>query len=49
MSVGFVMLVHEALDRAAQVARHWSEHGKPVVIHVDKRVDGPNYEYFQQK
>jgi hypothetical protein len=32
------MLVHEALDRAAQVARHWAEHGKPVVIHVDDRV-----------
>jgi hypothetical protein len=49
MSVGFVMLVHEALDRAAQVARHWSEHGKPVVIHVDKRVDGANYEFFQSR
>ena len=49
MSVGFVMLVHDALDRAAQVARHWSEHGKPIVIHVDKRVDGPTYEYFKGK
>jgi hypothetical protein len=49
MSVGFVMLVHEALDRAAQVARHWSEHGKPIVIHVDKRVDAPTYEYFKRK
>lgn len=49
MSVGFIMLVHEALDRAAQVARHWSEHGKPVVIHVDKRVDDPNFEYFQSR
>ncbi|RLJ52124.1 core-2/I-Branching enzyme [Litoreibacter meonggei] len=49
MSVGFVMLVHDALDRAAQVARHWSEHGKPIVIHVDKRVDGPAFEYFKGK
>ena len=49
MSVGFVMLVHEALDRAAQAARHWSEHGKPIVIHVDKRVDEPTYEYFKGK
>ena len=32
------MLVHEALDRAEQVARHWAGHGCPVVIHVDKRV-----------
>ena len=38
MSVGFVMLCHTALNRAAQVARHWAERGCPVVIHVDKRV-----------
>ncbi len=38
MTVGIVMLVHEALDRAEQVARHWSRHGCPVVIHVDKQV-----------
>lgn len=44
MSVGFVMLCHTALDRAAQVARHWAEHGCPVVIHVDKRVKKPAYE-----
>ncbi len=38
MSIGFVMLCHTALDRAAAVARHWSEQGCPVVIHVDRRV-----------
>lgn len=38
MTLGVVMLCHTALDRAAQVARHWAEHGCPVVIHVDKRV-----------
>lgn len=37
-TVGFVMLCHTALDRAAQVARFWAEGGCPVVIHVDKRV-----------
>lgn len=36
LSVGFVMLCHTALDRAAQVARHWAERGAPVVIHVDR-------------
>lgn len=36
--VGFVMLCHTALDRAAQVARFWAEGGCPVVIHVDRRV-----------
>lgn len=40
MSLGFVMLCHTALDRAAQVARHWAERDCPVVIHVDKRVPG---------
>ena len=38
MTVGFVMLVHEALDRAAEVARRWAVSGAPVVIHVDARV-----------
>ncbi|MCU0902035.1 MAG: beta-1,6-N-acetylglucosaminyltransferase, partial [Cypionkella sp.] len=43
MTVGFVMLCHTALDRAAQVARHWAERGCPVVIHVDRRVDPQPY------
>ena len=38
MTVGFVMMCHTALDRAAQVARYWAESGAPVVIHVDARV-----------
>ncbi len=38
MTVGFIMMCHTALDRAAQVARHWAENGAPVVIHVDARV-----------
>ncbi|WP_135450523.1 DUF5927 domain-containing protein [Tabrizicola caldifontis] len=38
MSLGVVMLCHTALNRAAQVARHWAENGCPVVIHVDSRV-----------
>lgn len=41
MSVGIVMLCHTALHRAAQVARHWAEHGCPVVIHLDRRVPEP--------
>ena len=46
MSVGFVMLVHEALNRAEQVARHWARRGCPVVIHVDKRVDRREFAAF---
>src|SRR5690606_9024132 len=37
MSLGFVMLCHTALDRAAQIARYWATRDCPVVIHVDKR------------
>lgn len=44
MTVGFVMLCHTALDRAAQVARHWATHDCPVVIHVDKRVKRKAYD-----
>ncbi len=47
MSVGFVMLCHTALDRAAQVARHWVERGCPVVIHVDRRVKKDKYQGLQ--
>ena len=38
MSLGYIMLCHTALHRAAQVARHWAEAGCPVVLHVDRRV-----------
>ncbi|QCO56091.1 glycosyl transferase [Pseudorhodobacter turbinis] len=47
MSVGIIMLCHTALDRAAQVARHWANHGCPVVIHVDKRVPCAEFEALQ--
>ncbi|RGP37387.1 DUF5927 domain-containing protein [Pseudotabrizicola alkalilacus] len=43
MTVGFVMLCHTALDRAAQVARHWAVRDCPVVIHVDRRVGAKPY------
>lgn len=43
MTVGFVMLCHTALDRAAQVARSWSVADCPVVIHVDARVSSERY------
>ncbi|MBD3665297.1 glycosyl transferase [Sulfitobacter sp. TSTF-M16] len=40
------MLVHTALARAEQVARHWSAAGCPVVIHVDKGVPRRTYDTF---
>ena len=47
-AVGIVMLVHTALDRAAEVARHWTASGCPVVLHVDKNVDGAVFRKFRQ-
>ena len=41
--LGVVMLVHTSLDRAEQVARHWTAAGCPVVIHVDRKVPGEEY------
>lgn len=35
--LGVVMLCHAALHRAAELARHWADHGCQVVIHVDAR------------
>lgn len=37
-TLGFVMMCHTALNRAAEVARHWAERDCPVVIHLDLRV-----------
>ncbi|MEM6579234.1 MAG: beta-1,6-N-acetylglucosaminyltransferase [Pseudomonadota bacterium] len=47
MSVGIVMLVHTAFDRAEQVARHWSAAGCPIVIHADKNVPKPVHRKFR--
>jgi hypothetical protein len=42
------MLVHTALGRAEQVARHCAAVGCPVVIHVDKNVPNKSYARFVQ-
>lgn len=46
MSVGFVMLAHAALDRAAEVARAISDEGCPLVIHVDRRAGHEEFTRF---
>lgn len=46
MSVGIVMLVHNAFDRAEEVVRHWHGAGCPVVIHVDRSVKKATYSNF---
>lgn len=38
MTVGVVILVHNAFDRAEQVIRHWVDGGCPVVVHVDQKL-----------
>ena len=48
MSLGFVMLAHTALNRAAQVARVISESGCPLVIHVDRRTSPRAFLSFEQ-
>lgn len=45
-SVGVVMIVHTALERASLVARHWAESGCPVVIHVDSKVASDEFREF---
>lgn len=47
MTLGVVMLCHAALDRAAQLARHWASHGCPVVIHVDARTSQDQFDGLQ--
>ena len=46
MSLGVVMLVHTAFDRAEQVARIWADAGCPVVVHVDSNVPMATYNQF---
>ncbi len=48
MSVGIIMLVHTALERAEQVARHWTAAGCPVVIHVDRKVPRKVFAEFRK-
>lgn len=47
MTLGFVMLAHTALDRAAEVARAAASEGCPVTIHVDRCTDRADYAAFQ--
>ena len=49
MTVGVVMMVHDAFDRAELVAKHWATNGCPVVIHVDRQVSKSKYKEFVSK
>ncbi len=39
MSVGFIMLAHQNLDRAAQVSGYWAQNDLPVVLHIDAKAE----------
>lgn len=49
MTLGFIMLAHVSLDRAAQVARHWAVQGCPIVIHLDSRIPAAAQAGFRAK
>jgi len=48
-TLGFVMMCHTALNRAAEVARHWAERDCPVVIHLDNRVAKERFEWLKRE
>ncbi len=47
MSLGIIMLAHTALDRAAQVARHFAKADCPIVIHCDASVPKAEFDSFR--
>ncbi len=47
-SVGIIMLVHTAFDRAEQVIRHWVQGDCPVVVHVDTNVPETTFNTFRE-
>ncbi len=48
MTVGFVLLAHDNLNRVADVAGYWAHRNSPVVIHVDARCDDGAYADLQE-
>lgn len=48
MTLGVIMLVHNAFERAEQMVRHWTDAGCPVVVHVDSNVAADDYGRFVQ-
>ena len=47
MTLGFVMLAHNSLDRAAQVVEALS--GLPTIVHVDQRANNDAFDRFAGK
>ncbi|MEO1640307.1 MAG: beta-1,6-N-acetylglucosaminyltransferase [Pseudomonadota bacterium] len=49
MSLGVIMLVHTGFDRAAEMVRHWTDAGCPVVLHVDSNVPADQFDAFHDE
>ena len=49
MTLGFVLLVHTAFDRAEQVARYFAANDCPVIIHVDGKVKPRTFKDFRDR
>jgi hypothetical protein len=49
VTLGFVLLVHTAFDRAEQVARYFAANGCPVIIHVDGKVKQRIFREFRNR
>ena len=48
-TVGIILLVHTAFERAEQVIRHWVQGDCPVVVHVDTNVPDRVFDEFKGK
>ncbi|GGL55712.1 DUF5927 domain-containing protein [Wenxinia marina] len=48
-TLGVVMLIHTAFDRAEQVIRQWAAAGCPVVVHVDAPVPAERFDAFRAR
>jgi len=49
VTVGFIILAHQDLDRVAQVAGYWAQRDHPLVIHVDARASDDDYKTMQDQ
>ena len=48
-SLGIIILVHQSLERAAQVAEFWTKANCPVVLHLDQRITHEDISSLKEK
>lgn len=48
-SLGIIILVHQSLERAAQVAEFWTKANCPVVLHLDQRITHEDISALKEK